>query len=105
MAAWPGWCSFCMRPASLSSAKRTSDAHLSGCPICHSRIPLEALVQDEAGRELMALVGSGRPDTARLAITLSETVEARQGKQPRQPLKNLNYLKKVWNLSRPGRSC
>lgn len=30
--------------------------HLSRCPICHSRISLEALVQDEAGRELMALV-------------------------------------------------
>ena len=29
---------------------------LSRCPICHSRISLEALVQDEAGRELMALV-------------------------------------------------
>ena len=29
---------------------------LSRCPICHSRISLEALVQDEAGRELLALV-------------------------------------------------
>ena len=110
--------------------------HLSRCPICHSRISLEALVQDEAGRELLALVarldtqtgaalvsylglfrsacrdlaneralrlaretlalvGSGRMDTARLAIALSETVEALRGKQPRQPLKNHNYLKKV----------
>lgn len=102
------------------------------CPICHSRISLEALVQDEAGRELMGLVAkldtqtgaalvsylglfrsasrdlaneralrlaretlalSG--DTERLSIALSETVEALRGKQPRQPLKNHNYLQKV----------
>ena len=107
---------------------------LSRCPICHSRISLEALVQDEAGRELMALVAKlntqtgaalvsylglfrsasrdlaneralklasealgliSASDTARLAIALSETVEALRGKQPRQPLKNHNYLKKV----------
>lgn len=105
---------------------------LSRCPICHSRISLEALVQDEAGRELMALVAkldtqtgaalvsylglfrsASRdlaneralklaretlgitPDTARLAIALSETVEALRGKQPHQPLKNHNYLQKV----------
>ena len=30
--------------------------HLTRCPICHSRIHLEALVQDEAGRELLALL-------------------------------------------------
>ena len=106
--------------------------HLSRCPICHSRVSLEALVQDEAGRELLSLVakldtqtgaalvsylGLFRspsrdlaneralrlareilgitPDTARLAIALSETVEAIRGKQPRQPLKNHNYLFKV----------
>ena len=110
--------------------------NLTRCPICHSRISLEALVQDEAGRELLGLVarldtqtgaalvsylglfrspsrdlaneralrfaretlalaGSDRPDTARLAIALSETVEALRDKQPRQPLKNHNYLKKV----------
>ena len=100
---------------------------LTRCPICHSRISLEALVQDEAGRELLALVArldtltgaalglfrsASRDlaneralklaretlgmtiDTARLAIALSETVEALRGK-PRQPLKNHNYLTKV----------
>ena len=30
--------------------------HLTRCPICHSRINLEALTQDEAGRELLALL-------------------------------------------------
>lgn len=105
---------------------------LTRCPICHSRINLEALVQDEAGRELMALVArldtqtgaalvsylglfrsaqrdlaneralklvretlALTSDTARLAIALSETVEALRGKQPRQSLKNHNYLQKV----------
>lgn len=105
---------------------------LTRCPICHSRINLEALIQDEAGRELIALVArldtqtgaalvsylglfrsASRdlaneralklarealgitPDTARLAIALSETVEALRGKQPRQTLKNHNYLTKV----------
>lgn len=30
--------------------------HLTRCPICHSRIHLEALVQDAAGRELLMLL-------------------------------------------------
>ena len=34
-------------------------------------------------------------DTTRLAIALSETVEALRGRQPRPPLKHHNYLKKV----------
>lgn len=29
---------------------------LTRCPVCHSRIGLEQLIQDEAGRELLALV-------------------------------------------------
>ena len=31
---------------------------LTRCPVCHSRIGLEQLVQDEAGRELMALLAT-----------------------------------------------
>ena len=107
---------------------------LGRCPVCHSRLQLEALVQDEAGRALLALVARldtqtsaalvtylglfrsptrdlaneralrlanealglvPASDTARLALALSETVEALRGRQPRQPLKNHNYLKKV----------
>ena len=47
------------------------------------------------------------PDTARLAIALSETVEAMRGKQPRQPLKNHNYLTKVLESvqARPVVAC
>ena len=104
---------------------------LSRCPVCHSRIGLEALVQDEAGRELLALLAAldtltgsalvsylglfraahrdlandralrlarealNLSDTARLSIALSETVEALRAKQPRKPLTNHNYLKRV----------
>ena len=110
------------------------DMQLGRCPICHSRISLEALVQDEAGRELLALVATldtqtgaalvsylglfrsasrdlaneralrlaretlalvATPDTSRLAIALSETVEALRSKQWSKPLKNHNYLQKV----------
>lgn len=108
--------------------------HLTRCPVCHSRIHLEALVQDEAGRELLAILvrldtqtgaalvtylGLFRPatrdlandralrlaaetlalcpptDRPRLAVALTETVEALRDKHPRRPLKNHNYLAKV----------
>ena len=35
---------------------------LGRCPICHSQIQLEALVQDEAGRQLMASLVPLAPD-------------------------------------------
>lgn len=34
----------------------TEAMQLARCPICHSRISLEALAQDQAGRELLALL-------------------------------------------------
>ena len=35
---------------------------LGRCPICHSHIQLEALIQDDAGSELLGLLaGLGRP--------------------------------------------
>ena len=37
---------------------------LTRCPICHSRIHLEALCQDEAGRELMASLAQLDTSTA-----------------------------------------
>lgn len=42
---------------------------LGRCPICHSRLQLEALVQDEAGRKLLALVA--RLDTQTGAALVS----------------------------------
>ena len=45
------------------------DMHLTRCPICRSRISLEALVQDEAGRDLLALVA--RLDTQTGAALVS----------------------------------
>ncbi|MDP2548506.1 hypothetical protein [Oceanobacter sp. 4_MG-2023] len=37
---------------------------LNRCPVCHSRIGLEQLVQDDAGRELLALLAAHDADTA-----------------------------------------
>ena len=42
---------------------------LTRCPVCHSRIGLEQLVQDEAGRELLALLST--LDTAAGAALVS----------------------------------
>ncbi len=36
---------------------------LSRCPVCHARISLDAIVQDEAGRELMSLLVKMDTDT------------------------------------------
>ncbi len=36
---------------------------LNRCPLCHARISLDALVQDEAGRELMGLLVKMDTDT------------------------------------------
>lgn len=37
--------------------------HLNRCPVCHARINLDALAQDEAGRELMGLLAKLDTDT------------------------------------------
>ena len=37
---------------------------LTRCPVCHSRINLEALIQDEAGRSLLALMAKLNADLA-----------------------------------------
>ena len=36
---------------------------LNRCPVCHARLALDALVQDEAGRELMGLLVKLDTDT------------------------------------------
>lgn len=42
--------------------------NLGRCPICHSRLHLDALVQDEAGRELLALLAGLDDATGRALI-------------------------------------
>lgn len=39
--------------------------NLGRCPVCHSHISLEAIVQDDAGRELLALLAALDADLAR----------------------------------------
>lgn len=41
---------------------------LGRCPICHSRLQLEALVQDDAGRELLGLLASLDQETGRALV-------------------------------------
>lgn len=43
--------------------------NLTRCPVCHSHITLEAIVQDEAGRELMALLANLEGDLSRALVT------------------------------------
>ena len=42
---------------------------LTRCPVCHSRINLEALVQDEAGRGLLALMAKLNADLATALVS------------------------------------
>lgn len=39
--------------------------NLGRCPVCHAHIHLDALVQDDAGRELLALLAGIEPELAR----------------------------------------
>lgn len=43
--------------------------NLTRCPVCHSHITLEAIVQDEAGRELLGLLSSMEGDLSRALVT------------------------------------
>ncbi len=42
---------------------------LGRCPTCHSRISLEAVVQDESGRELMALLAKTNSGYAKILVS------------------------------------
>lgn len=42
---------------------------LTRCPVCHSRIGLEQLVQDEAGRELLSLIAKLEKNTGMVLVT------------------------------------
>lgn len=41
---------------------------LSRCPVCHSHITLEALVQDDAARELIALLAGAEAELGRALV-------------------------------------
>lgn len=42
--------------------------NLGRCPVCHAHISLEAVVQDDAGRELLALLAGMQSDLARALV-------------------------------------
>jgi hypothetical protein len=38
------------------------------CPCCHAHVPLEAALQDEAGRELVGMLAAMQPELARVLV-------------------------------------
>lgn len=74
--------------------------NLGRCPVCHSRISLEACVQDEAGRELLAAVATL---DAALAVPLVSYLGLFRA--PNRDLANdraLRLLREVMELGQTG---
>lgn len=58
--------------------------NLGRCPVCHSHISLEAIVQDDAGRELLAMLAGLDADLARPLVAYLGLF-----RPPRQDLRNV----------------
>ena len=43
---------------------------LCRCPVCHSDIHLDALLEDDAGREILGIITNLRGDNARALVSL-----------------------------------
>lgn len=74
--------------------------NLGRCPVCHSHISLEAIVQDDAGRELLALLAALDADLARPLVSYLGLF-----RPPKQDLRNLRALqlaREVQALAEPG---
>ncbi len=74
--------------------------NLGRCPVCHSHIALEAIVQDDAGRELLALLAGLDADLARPLVGYIGLF-----RPPKQDLRNLRALqlaRETLALSEPG---
>lgn len=74
--------------------------NLGRCPVCHSHISLEAIVQDDAGRELLALLAALDADLARPLVSYLGLF-----RPPKQDLRNLRALqlaRDVQALAEPG---
>lgn len=74
--------------------------NLGRCPVCHSHISLEAIVQDDAGRELLALLAALDADLARPLVSYLGLF-----RPPKQDLRNLRALqlaREVQALADPG---
>lgn len=61
--------------------------NLGRCPVCHSHISLEAIVQDDAGRELLAMLAGLDADLARPLVAYLGLF-----RPPRQDLRNVRAL-------------
>ena len=74
--------------------------NLGRCPVCHSHIGLEAIVQDDAGRELLALLAALDADTSRPLVSYLGLF--RPEKQDLRNIRALQLARDVLDLSAPG---
>lgn len=74
--------------------------NLGRCPVCHSHISLEAIVQDDAGRELLALLAALDADLARPLVAYLGLF--RPEKQDLRNLRALQLAREVLALASPG---
>lgn len=74
--------------------------NLGRCPVCHSHISLEAIVQDDAGRELLALLAALDADVARPLVAYLGLF--RPEKQDLRNVRALQLARDVLALCAPG---
>ena len=51
---------------------------LCRCPICHSDIHLDALLEDDAGREILGIITNLRGDNARALVSYMPYLDPRK---------------------------
>ncbi len=74
--------------------------NLGRCPVCHAHLDLEAIVQDDAGRELLALLAAIDAETARPLVGYIGLF--RPEKQDLRNARALQLARDVLALAAPG---
>ena len=74
--------------------------NLGRCPVCHSHISVEPIVQDDAGRELLGLLATLDADLARPLVAYLGLF--RPEKQDLRNVRALQLARDVLALSAPG---
>lgn len=74
--------------------------HLGRCPVCHARISLDAVVQDEAGRELLGILSKLDTDTG--AALVAYLALFRSASRDLSNAKALKLAKEVLAMAQPA---
>lgn len=74
--------------------------NLGRCPVCHAHLDLEAMVQDDAGRELLALLATLDADIARPLVSYLGLF--RPEKQDLRNVRALQLARDTLALCAPG---